>query len=237
MRKNIKNHKAFTLAETLVIFIVLGVIAATALPSMMKTNFRRTSITRVKKMYLALQSALDSMIILNNYENINFNNYPPTSTGANKVYDDFIKPYIKVSYVAGTDKQEKEKIMDCEKPMKVLTGSYHTSDYCKSNKYFGVKLNDGSTILMRGYNGEDLYFSFDMNGVKGPNTLGKDIFRFYLTPEKNKDYIYPPSDENLRSCISANNGGWECAEWVIVKGNMDYLDCPGNYNWAKNKCN
>ena len=237
MIKNTKRHKAFSLAETIAIFIVLGVIAATALPSMMKTNFRRTSITRVKKMYLTLQSALDSMIIFNNYENINFRNYPPTTAGANKVYEDFIAPYIKVSYVAGTDSQNKAKIMDCSNPMKVLTGNYHTSNYCTSNKYFGVKLNDGSTIVMRGYNEDDLYFSFDMNGAKGPNTLGKDIFRFYLTPDKNKDFIYPPDESKLRECISSNNGGWECAQWVVVKGNMDYLDCPGHYNWTKDKCN
>ena len=73
------------------------------------------------------------------------------------------------------------------------------------------------------------------NGL--PNTLGIDIFRFYITPERNRDFIDALSKEKLNSCVASGNGGWECTQWIIVKGNMDYLDCPGNYNWTKNKCN
>ncbi len=237
MKKFTKRHNAFTLAETLIVIVVFGIVSALTIPSMINTNSRKTAIIRVKKMYSTLQTALSSMIALSGYEGINLSDYPPTSAGANKVYEDFIEPFIRVSYVAGTSQQNKEKIMDCEKPMKLLTGSYHTSDYCKSTKYFGVRLNDGSTLIMRGYNDDDLYFVFDMNGKKGPNTLGRDIFRFYLNADRKDDFIYPISEENLRSCVAANNGGWECAQWVIQKGNMDYLDCPGNYNWTRNKCN
>lgn len=237
MEKFIKKYKAFTLAETMIVIAVLGIISLITIPSMVKTNFRRTSIIRVKKMYSTMQTALTSMIAMNGYGSINLSNYPSTSTGAEKVYEDFIKPYIRVSFVAGTSQQEKEKIMNCENPMKLLTGGYHTSDYCKSTKYFGVRLNDGSTITMRGYNNDDLYFVYDTNGKKGPNTLGKDIFRFYLTSERTDDFIYPISEDKLHSCAAANNGGWECTQWIITKGNMDYLDCPGNYNWTKNKCN
>lgn len=232
-----RNQKAFTLIETLTVIVVLGIIAMVSLPSMMKHNFRRTTVLKVKKMYITLQSSLDKMKIYNDYGDINFRSYSPNSAGASKVYEDFIKPYIKVSYVAGTDTEKKEKIMYCEKPMKLLSGGYHESNYCTKNKYFGVKLNDGSTLLMRGYNNDEIYFSYDINGEKGPNTLGKDIFRFYITPEKNNDFIYPMSQDLLNSCVSKGNGGWECAHWVVVKGNMDYLDCPGNYNWTKNKCN
>ena len=237
MEGSIKKRKAFSLVESITIFVVLGIIAAVALPSLMKSNTKRITVTRVKKMYLTLQSALDSMIIINGYENINLRNYPATTAGANKVYEDFVKPYLKVSYVAGTETQNKAKIMYCDKPMKLLNGNYHESNYCTKTKYFGVKLNDGSTLVMRGYNNDDLYFSFDINGAKGPNTLGKDIFRFYLNAERKNDFINPVSQENLRSCVSAGNGGWECVFWIISKGNMDYIDCPGNYNWTKNKCN
>ena len=64
----------------------------------------------------------------------------------------------------------------------------------------------------------------DIDGVKGPNTFGKDYFSFHVA----KSGIYPygaqitetNSADYGQSCFAS---GSNCAGWVIEMGNMDYL--------------
>ena len=60
----------------------------------------------------------------------------------------------------------------------------------------------------------------DVNGNKEPNTLGKDVFQFWIT----KYGIFPlgtvdDTDTPFSSCRTTGQG---CTAWVITKGNVDY---------------
>jgi hypothetical protein len=90
------------------------------------------------------------------------------------------------------------------------------------------------------------FISVDTNGNSQPNTLGRDLFVFYLTKKniipmglpgdtlfgfenycKDKDKITPSGFPN-------GNG---CTAWVLHNENLDYLNCK-DLDWnTKTKCN
>ncbi len=83
----------------------------------------------------------------------------------------------------------------------------------------------------------------NLNGAKGPNKDGYDIFGFTfyqntITPMgmKNDHNI-----ENFKICIGTssyspvhNNGG-TCTAWALQNENLDYLHCPEKLSWDGQK--
>ena len=72
--------------------------------------------------------------------------------------------------------------------------------------------------------------TIDVNGDKGPNIYGKDIFLFILA----KEGFYPSGSKNIKAfpafCnrnASRAQNGYGCAAWVVMNGNMDYLHKDG----------
>ena len=94
---------------------------------------------------------------------------------------------------------------------------------------------------MDGYNGK-VYGAVhvDINGKSGPNTYGKDYFRFYVT-----DKAIVPSGVNTTLTYNFHNAclnnvtdmqGTACTAWVLYNENMDYLHCK-DLSWTgKTKC-
>ncbi|MBQ8167977.1 prepilin-type N-terminal cleavage/methylation domain-containing protein, partial [bacterium] len=107
-----------------------------------------------------------------------------------------------------------------------------------------------------------LLATVDVNGTKGPNTMGKDTFTFMFTnnglvpdgdPSSNYEYKLRDDDGNYLLDAEGNNltskdplvdcnrqkcnGECEaCTAWVIENGNMDYLHCD-DLSWnGKRKC-
>ena len=212
----------FTLAEVLITLSILGVVAAITIPSAINNGTRKTTIVKVKKMYSTLEHALGILTVENNNDSININDYTYDEDGAIKMYNDFIKPYVKINTDAGTTKAEKEKIMSCGK-IKLLSGSEHNTDHCDNTAYYGVQLKDGSTLILRGNPKQDdnnqLYFELDVNGKQGPNTLGKDVFTFFISPANPRNL----SDPSVSSCTN-EGAGWGCSTYIIRNNNMNYLD-------------
>ena len=80
--------------------------------------------------------------------------------------------------------------------------------------------------------------NYDVNGIKGPNQIGKDVFEIRI----NKYVAYPAGAPKydgqyaFKTSCNINNSGIPCAAWVVYKGNMDYLHCDG-LDWnGKDKC-
>lgn len=86
----------------------------------------------------------------------------------------------------------------------------------------------------------------DINGKKGPNALGRDIFTFKI----HKNTISPAGNATEpyyyfnRTCrINVSNEFWDggvngmsCAGWVIANENLDYLHCNDLSYTGKSKC-
>jgi hypothetical protein len=118
-----------------------------------------------------------------------------------------------------------------------------------SNASARLQLVDGTlmALVVRSadctYRGDECgNINVDINGMKGPNQIGRDVFWFYIKKDKilpfgfSGDEAYPFTEScNMTSTVANNNGGG-CAAWVIYNENMDYLHC-NDLSWdGKIKC-
>ena len=83
--------------------------------------------------------------------------------------------------------------------------------------WFGASISGGKCGLSYSnlINNICATFYYDINGNKKPNTIGKDIFTYYIAA----DGVFP-SDKN--EC-SKNSTGFGCTAYIIKNGNMNYL--------------
>ena len=82
----------------------------------------------------------------------------------------------------------------------------------------------------------------DINGEKGPNATGKDVFLFYYN---RYGYLIPVGsaaensfkfEDKCNRSKTNNLNGYGCTAWVIYNENMDYLHC-NDLSWqGKRKC-
>lgn len=182
-----KKIKAFTLAEALVVIVIIGVIAAVALPILNKTYQEKTMYSALKKNYYVIKTALER------YEVDNFHKI--TSLDGNNVRLK-IKPYLNIT-------------QDCEPSdsgnnycgkathYKIHLGTEFYNESYRFYQHGQLALSDGS-LLMFGRsqtnpNG-DLLVYVDVNGYKKePNQFGYDTFVLKLD---SNGVLKPMGEEN-----------------------------------------
>ena len=236
MRYNFdKNNTAFTLVEVLITLSILGIVAAMAIPNVIRNYQRQVTVTKVKKMYSDLSVAYGQFIALNG------RTWPFVSEKDDSiyVYENIIKPYFYIKTDGGLDKSLFQGIdYYCQ------DGTTSCNAKNVANRHYAVELKDGSILWFKGRSGlyqEGVmpYFIYDINGIKKPNKFGTDVFVFSAYEYE----LYPTLDtNNLKefynsSVYNCKVSGLGCTAWVIAKGNMKYLDCPKKRNWDTEKCN
>lgn len=233
MVNNFKN-KAFTLAEVLITLMIIGILALVTIPSLIQSWEEREAITKLKKTYAMLQQAFKMAEIDNGSPDTW--NLTVSTTLTNLI------PYLPV-------------LKDCKNQDGcVYTGMYKTLngvDYVSiaANQAWSgyrILLKDNTSIFTASasntcalsifsVNGSAACMNFmvDINGLKGPNVAGRDLFFFSMT----KDGIMPWGGSNVKdendqklnryphseTCVNKNYAGYGCARWIIERSNMDYL--------------
>lgn len=189
-RKELKfMKKGFTLAEVLITLGIIGVVAAMTMPTLINNINNKQNIAALKKAYsLISQAGVD--VIRENGSLANLCEANDTDC-----VRDLFKGSLKV--VKTCDKGAIEG--NCWVHLnewKRLNGDAAWSMESKA----GVILNDGMFVLF-GYRSPNCNFvdgidglmadvkecgdvSVDVNGFRGPNVMGKDIFFFYITENK-----------------------------------------------------
>lgn len=187
-----QRYTAFTLAEVLITLAIIGVVAALTIPLLI-TNYQQSqTIESFKKIY----STLDNAVKLSESHNgfVDSWSFPTQhsrdasdATELLNFFNTYLRPYLNIAKSCDTSS-------GCWTRSKMPNGS---SSYC----YYGVYgntiiyyvLNNGTNlfILSYGHTGFDASWAplssysigiiADINGYKGPNTLGKDVFSFVLT--------------------------------------------------------
>ena len=83
------------------------------------------------------------------------------------------------------------------------------------------------SILIAGFT-----LSVDLNGAKGPNTMGYDVFKFFIT---DAGIVHPRKAPDGGVCELRFKGnpynGYKCAEWIQKFQNVDYLHYE-KLNWT-----
>ena len=163
-----KKKTAFTLAEVLVTLGIIGVVSAMTVPSLMQNYQRQSYVTQLHKVYNELSQAL--VRYQNDKNAVNLSEAGMTTVAAAQ---NFIKDYMKV--VSECPAVEAPCFADSYKTMAgaAVTDSYFTFKGIKS-----YVLASGAAVRP-GYDKKNeklLNLLIDINGQKGPNILGRDLF-------------------------------------------------------------
>ena len=229
---------AFTLAETLVVMGIIGVVAALTIPNLNQSTGDREKVAKVKKIYSNLEDAFGRATAV----------YGP--------YDEWFP-----QGVSETEKQRfAERMIEFMKVSKNCgfdgTGCFSSSvptdldgeELGQSYDEFGYRviLADGTSVQFIDWP-HSFKIRVDIDGPnKGKNQYGNDIFDF----DMETDSRYKPSNQIVPSYPYEAGGdifyegkyeavylGNYATAWIIRNGNMDYLKCPDELNWdTKTSC-
>jgi len=226
-----EKNAAFTLAEVLITLAIIGVVAVMTIPTLISDYQEKVTVTKMKKMYAALNQAHRMYRI----ENGSIPSFPDTSEGNTSMYEVF-KPYLRVSQDCGINP------LGCASVRYRADGTHVGTS---GSGEYGVILADSSSISFRGHYSPDVYLGvvyYDVNGEASPNMYGRDVFQFFILPDRVLPAGEPyeanqsESDKFETGCAASTALGYACAGWVVHKGNQDYLKCPDELTWADSKC-
>ncbi len=148
--KHLKNNKSFTLSEVLITLVVIGIIAAITVPVIMANHKKTEASSKLKKFYATLDNAI-RLAEIENGTPVNEWNYSGNGTS---IFEKYLSKYFSIA------KFEKDEYREINAKYNAWSGS--------------VYLNDGTLF---GFDAPSVVI-FDLNGDKGPNTYGRDIFVF-----------------------------------------------------------
>ena len=219
--------KAFTLAEVLIVLAVLGIIAVLTVPNLIKYHTRIQTQTKIAKFFSTIETTVRTAEA---QEGIGFASFDTSSAGV--FYDNYFEPYLNIS--------KNCRKTACPYPC------YYQKGYAAGNFSPNYCLKDGVCFQMIGINSGgygDVLLQFDINGAKGPNRFGKDIFWLNIFKDKNTgsydigtpgfDYggrAQSNLDGAIRLCkneISSGHGGRYCTSWIVKNG----FKIPKGYPW------
>ena len=164
MEHHYKNMKGFTLAEVLITLGIIGVVAALTMPVLIGNYQKEVTVTSLKKMYSTLTQAAQMYQAQNGITYEEFD----TSLDGKSFMAKYFNPYLHVI-------KECNGILECYDayPLAIDRKTNHRQVF-----YIEV-LSDGSYLGIDTVPSGKIFY-FDINGAKGPNYSGRDIFSFYL---------------------------------------------------------
>ncbi|MDD3149642.1 MAG: prepilin-type N-terminal cleavage/methylation domain-containing protein [Candidatus Gastranaerophilales bacterium] len=216
-----KKNLGFTLAETLIVIAIVGIIASIATPMLFGTTSDAQLKAKWKKVYADLSQATQLLVVDNGgslkmaYNNsTEFNNAFATKLNYIKLC---ISAYESDGGVAGGGATE-NGCFHHNKDIDYLDGTENLYSYAPIT-WPGLVLNNG-TLIATSYkpdcsNGNIGYcakLQVDINGFKGPNTFGKDVFLVAFM----ENYLIPYGvpgiyEEDYCEGSTGNYSGYGCA--------------------------
>ena len=204
------NKLAFTLAETLIVMGIIGVVAALTLPNLNSSTGEKEKVTKVKKIYQNLNDAFGRAEAVYGPFDEWCNNY---SGSCNHRRFERILEFLKVS-------KKCDSVTSCTMSLDLFgtDGSSYND---------AAILADGTEIIFSsGHFDGKAYFGVDIDGPnKGKNKGGYDTFCFYCK-SKGGIIVYEDMMSNSSSYVPKMDNGFQAisaAVWIVNFDNMDYL--------------
>jgi len=216
----------FTLAEVLITLIIIGVIAAFTIPTLINNTKKQEYVAGLKKAYSLLSNATNAVM----YEEGN----PRCDIGGwacgNTRVATLLKKHLSVSRDCG-----RAWNYECfeQGRFKTLAGGLANNNWSMfGSSPYKMVLNNGMQLVIGDSRSDCTYgiwgqtgienmcimMIMDINGSKGPNTLGRDIFYFAI-----KEYGLVPAGHDVESsCSSSSSYGGSCANRVLRENAMNY---------------
>jgi len=214
LRKFKIYKNGFTLAEVLITLVIIGVVAALTISPLVNTYVESSTVSKVKKGLSTIAQAKKLA------ENQNGPIMGWEFSDSTQLWN-YLKPYISLAKDCGTSSECYPR-----GTLYYLNGDVYSTTSGNAPKFV---LADGSLMWLSKYDGKCVFqqpslsnirdicasVGYDINGSKAPNTIGKDVFYYYI----NVDGVYPI---DFNDCTK-NGWGWGCSSYIIRKSNMKYL--------------
>lgn len=214
--------QAFTLAEVLITISIIGVVAALTLPSLISKNNTAAMESKLKKTYSVLsQSLLFAAGELGGLDAVEFKDGNTEST--EEMFYTYLEKYLKISKKCVNSKGCWAQARDL-RGVKVGAEAGIGSNIITFTTYDGVSIcMDGKTAADMAHYGiktnkDGLVFYIDVNGMKNPNTFGKDIFLFGFSDKGLLPAGKNSTPEQIENSCSASGNGYLCASKVMGNG-------------------
>ncbi len=228
---------AFTLAETLIVMGIIGIVSALTLPNLNSSTGDKEKVAKVKKIYQNLTDALGrATAVYGPFENWFIND--ANDAAKSKRFAERMTEFMKVSKTCGTStgcfSSSKFLVMEGEE-----WSSNRLSSLQGKNAQMYI-LADGTSIAFYTINNGSV-ISIDIDGpAKGKNQEGVDSFSFFITSHVNYELSAcgcKPAGDSECAHSGAFDDTYDIAQWVIMNENMDYLKCASTLNWqTKTTC-
>ena len=211
-----KRALAFTLAETLIVMGIIGVVAALTLPNLNSSTGNKEKVARLQKIYSNLEDAVGRAQTV----------YGPVDEWCSGLSDN---DCIKRKFERITEFMKYSKICQISDSCTQFAGNT-TSGGGVLHAYktpYAVILPDGATVGFVEYNSVHV----DIDGIgKGADKECTDTFFFSY----DKFGMHYTSDKSLDNDTPSV---YKCGAWVLMYNNMDYLKCSGlKFNTDKTTC-
>lgn len=219
---NSLNKNGFTLSEVLLVLTVIGVVASLTIPTLIQRLSNDQAVPRVKKTFSTLQQAYNA-ILLDNGGSITGSLFVAGNSNTNIM--NTLSTKLNFVKNCGTNS-------GClySSAQYLLSGNAYSANTETSYASWGkAVLADGTLLRLNTYNNDCAYsegalvsvicanVDVDINGMSGPNTVGRDVFSFWVT----KDGIMPKGSKDLQDCITTTNG-WGCSSKVLIESKINY---------------
>ena len=210
--KIFKKAFAFTLAETLIVMGIIGVVAALTIPNLNSSTADKEKVAKVKKIYSNLNDALGrAQVVYGPVEE--WKQLDSTAVAQTARFGERLTEFMKVSKNC---KMEVNK--GCLSSAKVKSiGAVEDKNYDGDNSVYKFITADGTSIYFT-----SISAFVDIDGpIKGPNQYGKDLFLFQLA---DNDFVPMRKNEFSSYLTELTAGsGFSASGWIIDYDNMDYL--------------
>ena len=240
VRHTFKQALAFTLAETLIVMGIIGVVAALTIPNLNSSTADKEKIAKLNKIYSNLEDAVGRAQAV--YGPVEEWLSGKTPEQKNLIFYERITEFLKVQKTCAPNATGcfTKNNMNSLRPNTSITDTLQT--------YYQVILADGASVSLFPYANdnfcsEDGCYNFyvDIDGPKkGSFTAGKDVFVFVGGAKDGLVKSWGSKDAtNKANCFKFGN---TCSSWVLEFGNMDYLKadssgkCPNGkvLDWTTN---
>ena len=217
---NSKGKSGFTLAEVLITLGIIGVVAAMTMPTLISKYKMSVLKNQFKKAYANITNAVNLVqaeygapILCRN------------AVGIGYQYDDcqmfWDEVFKKLSVIKVCDYTDESCGVQYKTRDEVLAeGGEIINDSCSYFAPFSFaptitpkryQLSDGSSIIQVLHDTHKSYFALDVNGAKGPNKWGYDVFYLALYANNMNDYTYI----RQQVCAIKEKGGYYPYEFAL----------------------
>lgn len=240
------NYKAFTMAEVLITLGIIGVVAALTLPALIQKQQKKQFLTQAKVVYNILNNALETAKVtygtdIDNWEFLETgNNLDKSMFFAEK----YLIPNLKVIEYCKKSANTpacKHSIDSYDYKGSDLTSfqpqtAFGTTFVLNNSAVVNVQSGDINGVNSR------VRIIYDVNGIKKPNFMGKDVFVIELGGGQgggDKNRFLPYAYSRLMQCsyykngfqtnltCTKDHGRAACLAYIMCNG----WDMPDDYPW------